>query len=157
MFGESRWDYLKEYEAYVFTSLHKKYFVDDELYSIFLINNIIYNDKMHLVAKFKDYLIADDQSEFLKRFYKHRESFPRLDKIYEYYEKYSRIYPNYTILLESKYLYKNIHQKQKMIDLQQEKEEEIEKMKERKKKFKEKEYKKNEEKNIRSKNKNAKK
>jgi hypothetical protein len=31
------------------------------------VNNIIFNDKMHLVANFKNFLILDDSSEFMKR------------------------------------------------------------------------------------------
>jgi hypothetical protein len=30
-------------------------------------NDIVYNEKSHIVAVFKDYLIYDDSSEFLKR------------------------------------------------------------------------------------------
>lgn len=30
-------------------------------------NDIVYNEKSHIVAMFKDYLIFDDTSEFLKR------------------------------------------------------------------------------------------
>jgi len=30
-------------------------------------NDIVYNEKSHIVAVFKDYLIYDDTSEFLKR------------------------------------------------------------------------------------------
>ena len=68
---------------------------------------------------FKDYLILDDISEFLKRYYTTHESSIRLPRFLEYYDKYSRIFPNYTVFLESKYIYKNIHKKQKMIDQQQ--------------------------------------
>ena len=75
-----------------------------------IINNIVYSEKFHIVALFKDYLISDDLSEFLKR---------SIPKFYEYYETFSRIYPNYTSLPEAKFIYKNIHKKQKMIDLQQ--------------------------------------
>lgn len=32
-----------------------------------IINDIVYNEKSHIVAKFKDFLIFDDCSEFLKR------------------------------------------------------------------------------------------
>jgi hypothetical protein len=70
------------------------------------------------VAKFKDYLIIDDFSEFLKRYYNIKESLFRLPKYYEYYENFNKIFPNYTALRESKYIYKNIYKKQKMIDLQ---------------------------------------
>ncbi len=33
-------------------------------------NDIVYNEKSHIVAVFKDYLIYDDTSEFLKRYFK---------------------------------------------------------------------------------------
>jgi hypothetical protein len=39
-----------------------------------------------------------------------------LPKLLEYYENYSKIFPNYIILHEAKYIYKNIQRKQKMID-----------------------------------------
>ena len=31
------------------------------------INDIVFNEKVHLVAEFKNYLILDDSSDFLKR------------------------------------------------------------------------------------------
>ena len=31
------------------------------------VNDIVFNEKVHLVAEFKDFLILDDCSEFLKR------------------------------------------------------------------------------------------
>ena len=114
---------LEDLENYAFSKLRKKYFINNYYYGACIINNIIYNEKTHLVARFKDFLIKDDLSEFLKRFYKKKESLIRLPKYYEYYELYSKIFPNYTALKESKYIYKNIHKKQKMIDLQQEMEE----------------------------------
>ena len=65
---------------------------------------------------FKDYLIYDDISEFLKRYY-YIDEFPtRLPKIYEFYEKYSQVFPNYVNMPENKYMFKNIERKQKLID-----------------------------------------
>jgi hypothetical protein len=55
----------------------------------------------------------------MKKFYKRKESRIKLRKYFELYDKYSRIFPNYTPLIESKYIYTNIHRKQKVIDLQQ--------------------------------------
>lgn len=81
-----------------------------------IINDIIYNEPTHIVAVFKDYLIFDDLSEFLKRFYGDDESVARLPKICEFYEKYSKVFPNYVNLPESKIMYKNIERKQKVID-----------------------------------------
>ena len=88
-------------------------------YNINIIDNIIYNEKSHIVAEFKDRLIIDDTGEFLKRYYKKKESDVRLPKFYEYYDLYSKIFPNYTTFFEGKYLYQNIQRKQKMIDLQE--------------------------------------
>ena len=107
-------------EKYIFSKFRKKYFLTNDYYGVYVVNNIIYNEKTHLVAKFKDFLIVYDFSEFLKCYYKKLESHFRLTKLFEYYEKYSKIFPNYISLKEAKYIYKNIHRKQKMIDLQQE-------------------------------------
>lgn len=79
-------------------------------------NYLIFNEKCRSVALFKDYLVYDDNTEFLKRYYKHKELTPKLKTIFAFYETYSRIFPNYMILPESEYLYRNIRKKQKMID-----------------------------------------
>ena len=81
-----------------------------------MINDIIYNEKTHFVELFKEYLIYEDINEFLKRFYNTNEISVKLPKILLFYEKYSKIYANYTVIPESKYMYKNIKRKQKMID-----------------------------------------
>jgi hypothetical protein len=99
--------------------LKAKYYMSHTAYSQKIINDIIYNEKSNIVAKFKDFLIFDDLSEFMKRYYKLSETYTRLPKIYDYYENYSKIFPNYTNLPEAKYVYKNIQKKQKMIDNQQ--------------------------------------
>jgi len=87
-----------------------------DFYNVKIINDIIYNEPTHIVAIFKDYLIYDDLSEFLKRFYDSSESVSRLPKITEFYEKYSKVFANYVVLPESKMMYKNIERKQKIID-----------------------------------------
>lgn len=40
-----------------------------DFYNVKIVNDIIYNESTHIVAVFKDYLIYDDLSEFLKRIY----------------------------------------------------------------------------------------
>ena len=87
-----------------------------DFYNVKIVNDIIYNEPTHIAAIFKDYLIYDDLSEFLKRFYENSESLSRLPKICEFYEKYSRVFPNYVIIPENKFMYKNIERKQKVID-----------------------------------------
>lgn len=113
---------FKQIEKRVFKHLHQKYSIPKLLYGKLIAHNIIFNQKTHIVAKFKDYLILDDLTEFLKRYYNIKESLIRLPRYLEYYYSYSYIFPNYTALIESKFIYKNIHRKQKIIDFQQEEE-----------------------------------
>lgn len=60
-----------------------------------IISDIIYNENTHIVSIFKDYLILDDISEFLKRYYMHNESTDRIPKVVDFYEKHSKVFPNY--------------------------------------------------------------
>lgn len=92
-------------------NLQRKYMTSKDFYNVKIINDIIYNEPTHIVAVFKDYLIYDDLSEFLKRFYDQNESITRLPKICEFYEKYSKVFPNFVILPESKMMFKNIERK----------------------------------------------
>ena len=45
----------------------------------------MYNEPRHAVTIFKDYLMYDDFSEYLKRFYLNKESSIRIPKILNYY------------------------------------------------------------------------
>ena len=106
-----------------------KYYHDKNFYNSKVIEDIINNESTHVVAEFKDYLIYGDDSEFLQKNYSIKDSRKYLPKIFNYYESCSVIFPNYVILPESKYIYKNIQKKQKVIDLQQEQEDKLEKLK----------------------------
>ena len=86
-------------------------------YNTIIINHLINNSSNHLVSLFKDYLIYDEMSEFLNRFYNKEEINQRLILITDYYAHSSRLYPNYSRLNEGKYIYKNIEKKQRVIDL----------------------------------------
>ena len=108
--------FLIKLEERVKKKLIKRY--DHPLYfhDVKMINDIIYNEKTHFVETFKEFLIYEDLNEFLRRFYNKEEINYKLPKILTFYEKYSKIYANYTVIPESKYMYKNIKRKQKMID-----------------------------------------
>jgi hypothetical protein len=99
---------------YLLKSNYKKY-----SYNSILIYNLMTNQKSHIVTLFKDFLIISDNIEFLRKYYKINEIKKRLKKLFEYYEETSFIFPNYTPLKESKYIYNNIIKKQKIIDEQQ--------------------------------------
>ena len=114
----------------IFRKFNRKYNIMPKRYNSTVIDNIIFNEKSHIVSKFKDLLISYDFNDFLKRYYTKKESAVRLPKYFEYYNLYSKICPNYTSIPEGKYFYINIQKKQRMIDLQENMENE--KSKERK-------------------------
>jgi hypothetical protein len=103
--------------------------LNKDFYNIKIINEIICNENTHIVAEFKDFLIKGDYSEFLQKVYTMSECKRCLPKIFEYYDSCSVIFPNYVILPESKYIYKNIQRKQRIIDNQED-------LENKKKKFK---------------------
>ena len=88
-----------------------------------IIENIIINGKCHVVSIFKNYLIEDDNSEYLHRYYKFKEIPNRLKYLFNYHIQTTIIFPNYCPLIESKYLYNNVIKKQRIIDEQQKLEE----------------------------------
>ena len=92
-------------------NLNTKYLTSWDYYNSKIINDVVYNESTHVVSIFKDYLIYDDVSEFLKRFYTSDEVIARLPKVYEFYSKYSKVFPNYISFPESKYMFKNIEWK----------------------------------------------
>ena len=108
----------KEFSPFLFSKkvLYHKYSKFEYSYSLLCTNNLIFNEKCRIVARFKDYLVLDDSTEFLRRFYFKKELTNRLNKIYNFYESYCKIFPNYMILPENQFLYRNIRKKQKMID-----------------------------------------
>ena len=109
-------DENKDYFKLARKMLYKKY--NSESFSIKKIftDFLIFNNKCRLTLFFKEFLISDDSCEYLRNFYEKEDLYNILNKILEIYCLYSKIYPNYIILKENKFLYKNIRKKQKMID-----------------------------------------
>ena len=112
---------LFTFEKKIYDFFFTKYQTNELLYYHNIIDNIIFNDRTHLVSIFKDYLILDDNYEFLRRFYTKEESQPRLKKTCMYYDLHEKIYPNYSPLPESNLIYHNIIRKQSLHDVKKEK------------------------------------
>lgn len=55
----------------------------------------------------------------------------RLPKLCEFYQKYSQVFPNFVSLPESKYMFRNIQRKQRLIDDQFNKQNENKELKEK--------------------------
>ena len=102
--------------AFMKFKLRKKYNISKDFYNKKKVNELIFNDPSSYTAAFKEYLLLEDENEFLRRFYRKNELPKKLNNIFNFYAKYSKIFPNYIIIQESKYMYKNIQKKQKMID-----------------------------------------
>ncbi len=105
---------ILEHMSYI--KLCAKYSSHQYTYSNIIINNLIFNRPCNALSKYKDFIILNGKKEFVHRFYSIKELFERLKKICDFYDLYTKIFPNYIILNESKYIYKNIRKKQKMID-----------------------------------------
>ena len=108
--------YLDKLEERARDKLIKRYEQPSWFYNEKVINDILFNEKTHYVEMFKEYLLYEDYNEFLRQYYGKPLLITKLQKILDFYEKYSKIFPNYTALRESKYLYKNIKRKQKVIN-----------------------------------------
>ena len=54
-----------KYEELIAKKLYSKYKISNTLYALNVIDNIIFNERSHIVSTFKDYLILDDEFEFL--------------------------------------------------------------------------------------------
>ena len=98
----------------------QKFYSDDAYYNIMKIDEIINNEKSHLVAEFKDFLVLGDTGEFILKYYNKKETQKIYKQILDYYNENLFIFPNYVALHESKYIYNNIQKKQKIIDIQEE-------------------------------------
>ena len=97
--------------------LYNKYSSFKYSYISVCITKIMFNEKCRIVSRFKDFLIYDDDTEFIKIYYKEDLLRNTLIKVYDFYDKYNKIFPNYIILPENVYMYKNLRKKQKMIDI----------------------------------------
>ena len=93
--------------------LYKKYSSFKYSYASICINNLMFNEKCRIVSRFKDFLIYDDDTEFCRTNYKKEKLRTTLIKIYNFYDKYNKVFPNYMILPENIYMYKNLRRKKK--------------------------------------------
>ena len=73
----------------------RKYNFSHKKYNIQKSNEIIFDKNKRIVSIFKDYLLWNETSDFLKEYYQIPESISLLPNMCEYYEKYTLIYPEY--------------------------------------------------------------
>ena len=115
MSNKSKFSISKTYLA-IKKNLSLKYNSFENSYTLVCINNLIYTENCHIVARFKDFLYYDDDTEFLNKFFGKNEQKKILSKVFHFYSKYCKVFPNYMILPENEFLYRNLRKKQKLID-----------------------------------------
>eukprot|EP00826_Nyctotherus_ovalis_P006505 TRINITY_DN11556_c0_g2_i1.p1 TRINITY_DN11556_c0_g2~~TRINITY_DN11556_c0_g2_i1.p1 ORF type:complete len:573 (+),score=121.91 TRINITY_DN11556_c0_g2_i1:214-1932(+) len=95
--------------------LYNKYEASTQnTYNLNMINDIVLNTNTQLVVSFKEYLIYDDLTEFIKEF-QYRPA-AELKELIDYYDVSSKVFPNFVALEEKKFMFKNITRKQKAIN-----------------------------------------
>ena len=112
--NEQKSNILIKFEKYCYYKLYNNYNVTSTSLNKIIISNIIYNNNLHIVSCFKEFLIFFDPGDFLSEFYKLKESYFKIKSYSEFYTLNSRIFPNYILLPESKYIFNNIKKKQKL-------------------------------------------
>ena len=110
------WFSFKYFVKFSNNKLHNKYSSSKYSFSSICIKNLIFNEKCRIVSRFKEYLIYDDDTDFLRNIYEKEQLKNSLKKIVDFYDKYNKVFPNYMILPENIFMYKNLRKKQKMID-----------------------------------------
>ena len=114
---------IKEEEDFpkkIYVKFKNKYSKMSSRYNSFIAGKLMHNISSHVVAVFKEFLIYGDIYEFLTKYYNRRDSVYLLKQIVYYYITNNIIYPNYIILPEGNYIFKNIQHKQKIIDNEEE-------------------------------------
>ena len=107
-------------ENIVYNKFLSKYKGMPKYYNSYIAYRLINNINSHIVSLFKEYLIYGDIFEFLTKLYSKNKSLYLLKELLHYYIANNIIYPNYMVLPEGLYLFKNIQQKQRILDNQEE-------------------------------------
>ena len=107
---------INKLENIVHNKFISKYKKMPKYYNSYIAFKLIHNISCHIVASFKDYLIYGDIFDFLTKYYKKRKSLYLLKEILHYYRANTIIYPNYVVFPEGIYIFKNIQQKQRILD-----------------------------------------
>ena len=110
---------LENFEKIIYGKFKSKYSKMSTQYNTFITAKLMHNVSSHIVAVFKEFLIYGDIFEFLTKNYSKRNSIYLLKQLINFYITNNVIYPNYTVLPEGNYIFKNIQQKQRIIDNQE--------------------------------------
>ena len=86
---------FKSLKKIAMNNINKRYGPKSKLkykYIGLIMENLVFNKNTHLVSVFKDYMIWDYIEEFLKRYYKDKESAERVPKFASFYKNYLKFF-----------------------------------------------------------------
>jgi len=100
-------------------NLYNKYErIIQNTYNINIVSDLLASSSTHITTVFKDYLIYDDDTETLKESYNFEEAKEKMRNIKE-----TLVIPNYAVIEERKYIFKNIKKKAKCKAMEEQKNE----------------------------------
>ena len=108
-------NFFRKKSKNIYKEKYPEYY-SNSFYNLKIINNIIFHKKTHIVSLFLEHLINNEEQEFLQKFYDLKSIYQTLPNILYYYNSFLITYPNYCLLEQRKYLYKNILQKESFLN-----------------------------------------
>ena len=95
----------------------RKYNFFQNKYNVQKINEIIFDKRKRLVSVFKDYLLWNETSDFLKEYHLISDSISLIPNMCEYYENYTLLFPEYGPLEDIiKFMRKNMKKKKVLLE-----------------------------------------
>lgn len=95
----------------------RKYNFLQKKYNVQKINEIIFDKRKRLVSVFKDYLLWNETSDFLKEYHLISDSINLIPNMCEYYENYTLVFPEYGPLEDvMKFMRKNMKKKKVLLE-----------------------------------------
>ena len=95
----------------------RKYNFFQKKYNVQKINEIIFDKRKRLVSVFKDYLLWNETSDFLKEYHFISDSINLIPNMCEYYENYTLLFPEYGPLEDViKFMRKNMKKKKVLLE-----------------------------------------
>lgn len=95
----------------------RKYNFFQKKYNVQKINEIIFDKRKRVVSVFKDYLLWNETSDFLKEYHHISDSTSLIPNMCEYYENYTLLFPEYGPLEDViKFMRKNMKKKKVLLE-----------------------------------------
>eukprot|EP00826_Nyctotherus_ovalis_P059825 TRINITY_DN8355_c0_g1_i1.p1 TRINITY_DN8355_c0_g1~~TRINITY_DN8355_c0_g1_i1.p1 ORF type:complete len:592 (+),score=158.29 TRINITY_DN8355_c0_g1_i1:185-1960(+) len=105
----------------IYLQLYNKYEASTQnIYNVNMVNDIISSADTQLMVNFKESLLYDDTTEFLKAFYSRNTIFTQLESAANLHLNLRRAIPNFAALKEKQYILKNIARKEKLLKVRRE-------------------------------------